>query len=99
MIAADLDCSETNEGLEIRLRVQPRAKHSEISGIHNRALKIKVTAPPVDDAANRAVVEYLAALLGTSKSSLRIISGLKSKDKTIQIKGISLLVFFDRIKK
>ena len=88
MKAADLDCSETAAGLEIRLHVQPRAKHSEISGIHNRALKIKVTAPPVDDAANRAVVEYLAALLGTSKSSLRIISGLKSRDKTIRKKSL-----------
>jgi uncharacterized protein len=97
MNAADLDCRETPAGLEIRLRVQPRAKHGEISGIKNRALKIKVTAPPVDDAANRAVVELFSALLGISKSSLQIISGLKSRNKTLQIKGLSLRSFLDRI--
>jgi len=97
MNAADLDCRETSAGLEIRLHVQPRAKHFEISGIHNRALKIKVTAPPVDDAANRAVVEYLAAFLGIPKSSLQIISGLKSRDKTLQIKGFSLRGLLGRI--
>jgi uncharacterized protein len=97
MNAADLDCRETPAGLEIRLHVQPRAKHCEMSGIHNRALKIKVTAPPVDDAANRAVVELFSALLGISRSSLQIISGLKSRDKTLQIKGISLRGFLDRI--
>jgi uncharacterized protein len=97
MNAADLDYRETPAGLEVRLHVQPRAKRCEISGIHNRALKIKVTAPPVEDAANRAVVEYVAALLGSSKSGLRIISGLKSRDKTLQIKGFSLRSFLDRI--
>lgn len=97
MNAADLDCRETPAGLEIRLHVQPRAKHCEMSGIHNRALKIKVTAPPVDDAANRAVVELFSALLGISRSSLQITSGLKSRDKTLQIKGISLRGFLDRI--
>jgi uncharacterized protein len=97
MNAADLDYRETPAGLEIRLHVQPRAKHCEMSGIHNRALKIKVTAPPVDDAANRAVVELFSALLGISRSSLQIISGLKSREKTLQIKGISLRGFLDRI--
>lgn len=98
MNAADLDYRETPAGLEIRLHVQPRAKHCEISGIHNRSLKIKVTAPPVDDAANRAVVECFAALLGISKSRLQIISGLKARDKILQIKGISLRGFLDRIR-
>ena len=97
MNATDLDCRETPAGLEIRLHVQPRAKHCKISGIHNRALKIKVMAPPVEDAANRAVMEFFSTLLGISKSGLQIISGLKSRDKTLQIKGISLRGFLDRI--
>jgi len=80
----------TDRGLEIRLHVQPRAKRSEISGVYNGALKIKVTAPPVDDAANRAVIEYLASFLGVSKSGVSILSGAKSKDKVLLIKNVSL---------
>ncbi|MBN2319710.1 MAG: YggU family protein [Acidobacteria bacterium] len=90
MTDAALQIRETRHGLVIRLHVQPRARRSEISGIYNGALKIKVTAPPVDDAANRAVVEYLASLLGVSKSKISIRSGTRSKDKVLLIKNISL---------
>jgi len=97
MNSADLEIRETADGLFVKLHVQPRAKASQISGIHNGALKLKVTAPPVDDAANRAVVEYFSSLLGIPKSSLQITSGLKSRDKTLQIKGISLHSFLQQI--
>jgi uncharacterized protein len=85
----DLDIRESREGLLIRLHVQPRAKRSEISGIHNGALKVKITAPPVDDAANRAVIEFFSSLLGLPKTSFEIISGLKSREKTLQLNGLS----------
>jgi uncharacterized protein (TIGR00251 family) len=98
MNAVDLQVSETTGGLEIRLHVQPRAKRCELSGIYNGALKIKVTAPPVDDAANRAILDFFSTLFGIPKSSLQIISGLKSRDKTLQVKGLSLRSFLDRIK-
>jgi len=97
MNPADLDIRETAGGLCIRLHVQPRAKHSEIAGIHNGALKLKLTAPPVDDAANRAVIEHFASLLGIPKSSIQITSGLKSREKILQIKGISPAAFLTRI--
>ena len=93
MTEGELQVRKTTSGLEVRLHVQPRAKHPEISGIHNGALKVKVTAPPVDDAANRAIVQYFAKLLGLPKSSVRIVSGLKSRDKTLQIAGISFPAF------
>lgn len=93
MNAEELDIRQTTEGLLVRLHVQPRAKRCEIVGIHNSALKVKVTAPPVDDAANRAIVEYFSSLLGMPKSNIQITAGLKSRDKTIQIKGIALLSF------
>jgi uncharacterized protein len=92
-----LQVNETAVGLVIRLHVQPRAKRCEIAGIHNGALKIKVTAPPVDDAANRAITEFLSKEFGLSKSSIQILSGLKSRDKTIQIKGLKLPDFLARI--
>lgn len=97
MKTEDLQVRVTATGLEIRLHVQPRGKRSEVSGIHNGALKVKVTAPPVDDAANRAIVEFFSDQLGISKSALRIISGLKSRDKTLQVNGLSLQSFLDRL--
>lgn len=89
MSDSDLQIHQTPIGLEIRLHVQPRAKRCEISGSYNGALKIKVTAPPVDDAANRAIIGYLADRLGVSKSKLAILSGAHSRDKVLQVKGIT----------
>jgi uncharacterized protein (TIGR00251 family) len=97
MKSGDLQIRETAVGLEIRLHVQPRAKRCEISGIHDRALKVKITAPPVDDAANRAIIDFLSTRLGISKSNLRIVSGQKSRDKIIQIKGLSISSLLERI--
>ena len=90
MNEAALHVRETDHGLEIRLHVQPRARRPEIAGIHNGALKIKVVAPPVDDAANRAVIGYLAAFLGVTKSKISIVAGAKSRDKVLLIENISL---------
>jgi uncharacterized protein (TIGR00251 family) len=97
MIDAGLQVRETGSGLEVRLHVLPRAKRCEISGVHNGALKIRVTAPPVDDSANRAVIEFLSALLGISKSSLRILAGSKSRNKILQVQGLSLRDFHERL--
>lgn len=81
---------ETAEGLEVPLHVQPRARRSELGGVHNGALKLKVSAPPVDDAANRAVVEFFSEMMGIPRSRIRIIAGLKSRDKVLLIAGASL---------
>lgn len=89
MTEHDLLIRRTPDGLQIRLHVQPRAKKNEISGIHNGALKVKITAPPVDDAANRAVIEYLADRLGIPKSKLAILSGARSRDKNLRVCGMS----------
>jgi uncharacterized protein len=97
MMNDGLQVSETGAGLVIRLHVLPRAKRCEIAGIHNGALKVKVTAPPVDDAANRAIIEFLSKLLGLSKSNLQILAGLKSRDKILQIKCLSLSDLLTRI--
>jgi hypothetical protein len=93
----ELQVNESRAGLVVRLHVLPRAKRCEIAGVHNGALKIKVTAPPVDDAANRAIVEFLSKLLDLSKSSLQILSGFKSRDKILQVKGLSRSDFLARI--
>jgi uncharacterized protein len=92
-----LKVHETGTGLVIRLHVQPRAKRSEVVGLHDGALKIKVMAPPVDDAANRAIIEFFSKLLGMPKSRLQILAGEKSRDKTLQISGLSCAEFQSRI--
>jgi uncharacterized protein len=93
-----LQARETSTGIEVKLHVLPRAKRCEISGMHNGALKLKITAPPVDDAANRAIIKFFSDLLGIPKSSLCISTGLKSRDKTLQINQLSLHAFLERVK-
>jgi uncharacterized protein (TIGR00251 family) len=96
MSITELKVNETGTGLVVRLHVLPRAKRCEIAGVHNGALKIKITAPPVDDAANRAIIEFFSASLGLPKSNLQILAGAKSRDKILQIKGVSLADFLAR---
>jgi uncharacterized protein (TIGR00251 family) len=92
-----LHLKETADGVEARIHVQPHARRNEIVGTHGGALKIKISAPPVDDAANRAIVDFFAALLGVPKSRVSIASGLKSRDKTIFIEGITAECFRSRV--
>jgi uncharacterized protein len=79
---------ENSSGLEIALHVQPRARRNGIAGMHNGALRLKISAPPVDDAANRAVLQFFSSLLDIPKSRLRIVSGEKSREKILRIEGI-----------
>lgn len=83
--------------VEIALHVQPRARKDEIAGNYNGALKVKVTAPPVDDAANKAIIHFFAGLLDLPKSHLKIISGEKSRGKILRIEGVSLAHLLSRI--
>lgn len=97
MNCAGLQIRETKAGLEVPLHVQPRAKRSEISGIYGGALKLKVMAPPVDDSANRAILDLFSTLLGIPKSGLRITSGLKSRAKILLIPSFSKTRFLEHI--
>jgi hypothetical protein len=93
MDSAGCRIRETGTGLMVPLHVQPRARQTQIAGIHNGALKVKISAPPVDDAANRAIVEYFSKTLCLPKSHVRIVAGQKSRDKLLHISGISLQTF------
>ena len=87
----------TDTALEVTLHVQTRARSNEIIGYHDGALKLKVSAPPVENAANRAIVEFFANLLDIARSRIRIVSGGKSRDKVLRIEGFSLEAFQSRI--
>ena len=58
-----------------------------IVGLHNDALKIKLTAPPVDDAANKMCIKYLAKSLGVSNSRIKIIAGHTSRTKLVLLRS------------
>jgi uncharacterized protein (TIGR00251 family) len=71
--------------MTITLYVQPGAKKTELSGVFNGCRKLKVNAPPVDGAANEAVLSFIAQTLDAPKSSLSLVKGEKSRLKTINI--------------
>ena len=77
---------ESRPGILLKVFIQPRSSKNMITGLHGDALKIKLTAPPVDGAANKMCIQYLAKSLKIPKSSLKIISGQTSRKKTVLIK-------------
>lgn len=72
---------EKNNGIILKVFVQPRSSKNMIAGILDNALKIKLTAPPVDGAANKMCIQHLAKWLKVPKSSIEIISGRSSRTK------------------
>jgi hypothetical protein len=71
------------------IRVIPRASRTKIDGIRAGRLMLRVTAPPVDDAANDAVVTALAKALSVPRSAIQITAGAHSRDKSIVISGLT----------
>ena len=76
---------ETDQGIAIRVFVQPRSSKNLVAGPHGDALKIKLTAPPVDGAANKMCVAFLAKQLGLPKSRFEITAGQTSRTKIVLI--------------
>ncbi|MFN8643502.1 MAG: DUF167 domain-containing protein [Candidatus Binatia bacterium] len=71
--------------VRIAVRVQPRAARSRVAGRHGDALRLQVAAPPVDGAANAAVVELLADWLGVPRRDVRVAHGARGRDKVVAI--------------
>ena len=71
-----------------QVRVQPRASRNEIAGVIDGALKVRIQAPAIENRANQAVCEYLATLLKTPKSAVRILGGERSRVKRVEICGV-----------
>jgi hypothetical protein len=77
-------------GVTIRVFVTPRSSANKVVGEQNGAIKVALTAPPVEGAANKALVEFLAKLLGVPRSSVSLISGETSRQKTVRVLGVSM---------
>lgn len=89
---------ESKKGLTFDIKVTPRATCAGIAGVQDEALKVKVTALPVEDAANAACIKLLAKELGVKKSQMEIFAGRKSRQKTIIVKDISRAELEKKIK-
>lgn len=87
--ACPLVVTETAEGVTFGVHVQPRASRNEICGIQGTEMKLRLTSPPVEGAANKLCSDFLAKLLGIAKSRVVIIAGDKSRHKTIRIEGVT----------
>ena len=73
----------------LKVRVIPRARRNEIAGRREEALVVRLTAPPVEGAANRLLRRYLAEQLGVRPSAVAIIAGERSRDKTARVEGLT----------
>jgi uncharacterized protein (TIGR00251 family) len=81
-----LALTDKQEGIVVKVAVVPRASRNQVAGLKGDALKIKLTAPPVEGAANNACLQFLAKALGLPKSKLAILSGASSRNKRILIR-------------
>lgn len=79
--------SLTKEGIRLAVRLQPRASRNQVVGVMGDRLKVALTAPPVEGAANAACQAFLAELFKVSKGSVRLVGGEKSRDKLWEITG------------
>ncbi|NSW58137.1 MAG: YggU family protein [Armatimonadetes bacterium] len=73
----------------LRLRVIPRARKDEIAGERDGALVVRLKAPPVEGAANKALLKFLASRIGVRPGDLEIVSGHQSRDKVVRVEGLS----------
>src|SRR5438067_2771219 len=79
----------TATGTLIRLRVQPRASRERLEGVRDGYVRLRLTAPPVDGAANTACIAFLAKILNVSRAQMHIQAGEKSREKLIHIAGLA----------
>jgi len=84
-LAADGDSA-----ILVRVHAQPRAARNAVAGIHDGALKLRITAPPVEGKANALIVEILAKMFRVPKTAVSLVSGPQSKHKRFRIAGIDL---------
>jgi len=83
-----LEMQEKDGAVIVGVRVQPRASRDEIAGEWEGALRVRLQAPPVDDRANEALIEFLARILKISRSAVRILSGERSRTKRVELSGV-----------
>ncbi|HUB09605.1 MAG TPA: DUF167 domain-containing protein [Myxococcales bacterium] len=76
-------------GVDLLLQVQPRASRTRVVGEHGGRLKIQLAAPPVDGAANAALIEFLARELGVPRRDVTLVAGEAGRRKTVRVLGVN----------
>jgi uncharacterized protein (TIGR00251 family) len=74
----------------VRVRAQPKASRTELAGEHGAALRIRVAAPPVDGEANRELLRFVSRLCHVPASRLKVVAGQSSRNKVIEIAGVTV---------
>ena len=77
------------DGVVLSVKVQPRASANQVGGIIGNELRIKVTAPPVDSAANEALIRFLADTLDCGRNQIELLRGHNARHKVLRIRGLS----------
>ena len=73
----------------LEVYVQPRASKTGIAGLHDGVIKVRIAAPAVDNAANLALIDFIAARLGIAKRGVRVVSGSTRRRKVLEIDGVA----------
>ena len=92
-----MNVRETAAGVEIDVRVIPRATKTLIGGVRNGALLVRLAAPPVEGAANEALVRFLATRLQVPTRRVRIVAGERGRQKRVAFEGVSAAEVRDRL--
>lgn len=78
------------DGVRLRLHIQPRASRTEVAGLHGDAIRIRLAAPPVDGAANEALIRFLARQLRVRQADVSVVAGLAGRRKTVDVRGVTV---------
>ncbi len=89
---------DTPQGATFAVKVHPRAKRNAIAGEMGDALKLALTAPPVEGRANEACVEFVAELLNVPRGSVTIVAGQSSRNKVVRIAGLGAAAVEQRLR-
>jgi uncharacterized protein (TIGR00251 family) len=80
-------CSATTGGVRIAVHIMPNAKKTEVVGLHDDALKLRLHAPPIEGRANEALVRYVADRLGVPKTAVELVHGHTSRKKVLEVRA------------
>lgn len=87
--ATPLDIQEEENAVTVKVHLQPRAKRDKVIGQHGDALKVSITAAPIEGQANTACVAFFARIFKMPKAKITIVSGLASRDKRVRLSGVT----------
>ena len=85
---SELQIQEHDDAVTFEVRVAPRASRNRVIGVQDGALKVALTAPPVDGAANGALTKLIAKALGVAKSDVEILRGDRARIKVLRVRGV-----------